>query len=373
MSNIVDFIIVVGIVLTLIALIGLIRVKKKELPQYILMVVWVSILDVLLFFYGVIREVALLESITYFLQDGVRFFIPPLIYIYIKSIFLDKKNLIRNNLFHFIPFLIYLCFYTIPSFLELNLLHIQLIQSHIELAMEKDIYGIVYFVISLKLFYRMKKAMKKNYSRMGERDFLWIEKFLYSFLIVLVIDLLITISELFFNYDVFWDSYITAVALVTAIVYLGYYGLTQSIIFLPNFLVENHLNSSTSAKKKSVVIEYQEEENLRLKYIQLMEDEKLYLSADISLRELAEKMKISERKLSAFFSDILKSSFYDSINSFRVKEAKTILKSDIIASHTITGIGLSCGFKSKSSFYRIFKKHTEMTPLMYRNQSVNKS
>ncbi len=368
MSNIVDFILVTGIILTLIAIIGLIKVKKKTLPQYILGVIWLAILDVLLFFYAVLRDINVLEFITYYVQDGVRFLIPPLVYVYIKSIFLEKRNLIRANLFHFIPFLLYLCGYTIPSSLRLELFHIELIQDHIELALEKDLYGIFYFVISLRLFYNMRKALKNNYSKIGEKDFLWIEKFLYSFLLVLVIDLLITLSELLFAYDVFWDSYITAIALVTAIGYLGYYGLTQSTIFLPDFLIENHLRNPDITKTKPSVIANDQKNVLMATYTRIMKDEKRYLSSDISLRELAQEMELPERKLSAFFREVLKSNFYDSVNAFRVAEAKVLLKSDAVELHSITGIGLSCGFKSKSSFYRIFKKHMGMTPLKYAKQ-----
>ena len=373
MSAVVDFILVVGIVLTLIALIGILRVKNKELPQYILMAIWIAILDVFLFFYAVIRDFSVLEAIVYYLQDGVRFVIPPLVYIYIKSIFLKSKNLIKKNLIHFVPFLIYLCAYSIPSSLGSESLHIKLIQDHIELALEKDIFGIIYFVLSLRLFYRMKSAMKKNYARITERDFLWIEKFLYSFLIVLFVDLLITISELSFGYDVFWDSYITAVALVVSISYLGYYGLTQSTIFLPEFLIDNHVDQSEDNEPLNFVIKEEERGELMQKFQELMESEKLYLSPEVNLRELSEKMKITERKLSAFFSEVLKSNFYDSINSFRVNEAKKRLKSDAVQSHSIVGIGLSCGFKSKSSFYRIFKKHTGLSPLIYRKQALNES
>ena len=87
----------------------------------------------------------------------------------------------------------------------------------------------------------------------------------------------------------------------------------------------------------------------------------------------ADRMEVSERKLSAFFSEVLNSSFYDSINSFRVEEAKTILKSNAIESHSITGIGLSCGFSSKSSFYRIFKNKTGMSPSVYRELALKES
>ena len=116
-----------------------------------------------------------------------------------------------------------------------------------------------------------------------------------------------------------------------------------------------------------------EKEELRQKFYKHMNEEKLYLLPDLNLKMIAHKMEVSERKLSAFFGEVLNSSFYDSINSFRVEEAKTILKSNAVESHSITGIGLSCGFSSKSSFYRIFKNKTGMSPSVYRTLALKES
>ncbi len=366
MNLVIDFILVTGILLNTIALIGLFRLKNKKKPHYILIAFWFCILDVLLSFYSILHDLNILEFITYYIQDGVRFLIPPLIYIYVKSLFIESKTLIKDHLVHFIPFVIYIIVYSLPSSLQMDFYHIEVIQSHIELALEKDIYGIIYFVLSLRLFYQFKKSMKDNYSNMDEKSFLWIEKFLISFLAVLLVDFLLTVSELSFGYDIFWDSYITVIFLIIAISYLGYYGLTQSTIFLPEFLIKTHLTQNDELKNVSYYIKNEEKEALKNKFYEQMEDKKLYLSPDLNLKLLATEMGVSERKLSAFFSEILNSSFYDSINSFRVNEAKIILKSNLIENHSITGIGLSCGFKSKSSFYRIFKKHTNMSPSAYR-------
>ena len=215
--------------------------------------------------------------------------------------------------------------------------------------------------------------MKQNYSNIVEKDFLWIEKFIISFLIVLIVDLIITVSEMSFGYNVSWDGYITVLFMIVAMSYLGYYGLTQSTVFLPNFLIQKQVVKPTELDKQPSYLKEFEKDELKTKFHACMHQEKMYLSPDLNLKVLADTMKISERKLSAFFNEVLSSSFYDSINSFRVKEAKTILKSNAIKSHSITGIGLSCGFRSKSSFYRIFKKSTNLSPLAYRELNLKES
>ena len=59
-------------------------------------------------------------------------------------------------------------------------------------------------------------------------------------------------------------------------------------------------------------------------------------------------------------------SFYDLINSYRIVEAKKRLSSVDYEKYTIEGIGYSCGFNSRSSFFKIFKKETGISPYSYK-------
>ena len=215
--------------------------------------------------------------------------------------------------------------------------------------------------------------MKQNYSTIKEKDFLWIEKFLISFLLVRIVAFVGNGSELLFGYEVFWDAYITISFMIVAMVYLAYYGITQSEIFLPDFLMQEYTARNMELENKASYLKDDEKDVLRHKFHKCMKEDKLYLLPDLNLKMLADRMEISERKLSAFFGEVLHSSFYDSINSFRVDEAKTLLKSSAVESHSITGIGLSCGFSSKSSFYRIFKKITAVSPSVYRTLALKES
>ena len=87
MKLVIDFILIIGVLLNLIALIGLFRLKQKKLPQNILIVFWFLILSIFVFFYADLHKLRTLQFIANFFQDGVRFLIPPLVLLYIKSIF----------------------------------------------------------------------------------------------------------------------------------------------------------------------------------------------------------------------------------------------------------------------------------------------
>jgi len=373
MKLVVDFILVIGILLTIMAIVGILRHQQKKLPQKILIVFWILILNVFIYFYAFLHELKTLEFITFYLELGVRLLISPLIYLYVKSIFQEQPNLIKKNLKHFVVFVVFFLFYIIPVSLYRDSDYIHIIHEYVpNWGFVQDIFAIIYFILSLRLFYRVSGLMKKSYSNLIEKDFLWIEKFLISLLIVLVIDFITVVIEMYFGYNISWDSYITLFFLIIAMVYLGYYGVSQSTMLIPSFLVQKQTDATTVNDKQSYFKE-EERHALKTKFRRFMDEEKIYLSPELNLKTIADTMDISERKLSAFFSEVLNRSFYDTINSFRVEEAKRLLKSDAIKSHSILGIGLSCGFSSKSSFYRIFKKTTNMSPLAYRESYIKES
>lgn len=371
MKLILDFILIIGILLNLIVLIGLIRVKNKKIPQQILIAFWLLILINILHFYAALHNLRSFNRTTFLIEDGSRFIGAPLIYIYLKFLFFKQTNFIKKNSIHFIPFTLYLIGYTIPRLI--NILnepdifnHIPIINQSINLALVKDLYFMVYCFLSLKLFYRIKKNMKHHYSTINEKDFSWLEIFLLSISTVISVDLIITLLEIFFGYNVTWDGFITITFLIIAMFILGYNGLKQSTIFLPYFLLEKQ----TEKRSHKILKVIESSETLKMKIENTLKTEKDYLNPDLTLRVLSEKISLSERKLSAFLNNEMQISFYNFINSFRIEEAKKRLLSSDYKKYTIEGIGHSCGFKSRSSFFKIFKKETGVSPSKYKQTLV---
>ncbi len=98
---------------------------------------------------------------------------------------------------------------------------------------------------------------------------------------------------------------------------------------------------------------------------ELIEKEQLYKKENFSLNELSQLIDSNPKYLSQAINHHLEISFVDFINYYRVKEAKKQL-SDPRNSHiTLEAIGLLCGFNSKSTFIRAFKKVTNYTPYQY--------
>lgn len=100
----------------------------------------------------------------------------------------------------------------------------------------------------------------------------------------------------------------------------------------------------------------------------IMEEDKLYLDADINMTSLAEKMQLSNGYLSQIINQREGLNFYDYINRYRVEEVKKHLTDPKFSHLSLLGIAMEAGFKSKSTFNLVFKKLTGKTPSEFKNQ-----
>ncbi|WP_225600770.1 helix-turn-helix domain-containing protein [Myroides odoratimimus] len=98
--------------------------------------------------------------------------------------------------------------------------------------------------------------------------------------------------------------------------------------------------------------------------------EKLFLKTNCSL-DLVEKLtRIQKHHLSQFFSTEYGKNFNTYINELRVEYAKETLKAREY-NVSVSELGEECGFNSRTSFFRAFKKYVGVSPSEYiENQQV---
>lgn len=113
--------------------------------------------------------------------------------------------------------------------------------------------------------------------------------------------------------------------------------------------------------------------SLALSYLdmlqQYMQVYKPHLSEDCSIQSLAEMLNIPVHHLSQSINIHLQKNFADYINEKRIEEAKYRLCDPAFELLTIESIAADCGFSSKTTFNRAFKKYcNNQTPSAYRKQ-----
>jgi AraC-like DNA-binding protein len=111
---------------------------------------------------------------------------------------------------------------------------------------------------------------------------------------------------------------------------------------------------------------------LQMDLEQLMNVEALYNQPDLTLSELAVRLKTNTSYLSHCINQHMKCNFSDYINQLRVKEACRMIAQMPAARLSIDQVASKVGFNSKSAFYTAFKKFTGVTPACFQ-KNVAKS
>jgi ligand-binding sensor domain-containing protein/AraC-like DNA-binding protein len=98
----------------------------------------------------------------------------------------------------------------------------------------------------------------------------------------------------------------------------------------------------------------------------LVHTDKFYLNPDITLKDLAGKLRIHPNHLSRIINEVYKLTYNDFINKYRIEDAKQLLSDPKNSNKTILELMYQCGFYSKSVFNTAFKKFTGQTPSQFR-------
>lgn len=103
--------------------------------------------------------------------------------------------------------------------------------------------------------------------------------------------------------------------------------------------------------------------------LQMMRLEKPFLNPDLRLAEMAAKLDLSNAHLSEILHYGFKENFHNFINFYRVVEAQKLMEEENQKDSKIIAIAFEAGFKSKTTFNRVFKNYTGQTPSEYRKMS----
>lgn len=101
---------------------------------------------------------------------------------------------------------------------------------------------------------------------------------------------------------------------------------------------------------------------------EFMAESHLYRDKRLTKGQLANQIGWTEIHLSNTLREGLETNFNDFVNRYRVEEVKERLKDQQNRDFTLIAIAEDCGFNSKTSFYRTFKKFTDLTPSEYLEQ-----
>jgi len=100
--------------------------------------------------------------------------------------------------------------------------------------------------------------------------------------------------------------------------------------------------------------------------LMLMESERLYIDADLTLPELARRMNCSVNHVSQVINGEFKQSFHNFLNQYRIEAAKELLTRGPSSGQSIGEVARCVGFTSSSAFYVAFRRLCRQTPSEFR-------
>jgi AraC-like DNA-binding protein len=102
----------------------------------------------------------------------------------------------------------------------------------------------------------------------------------------------------------------------------------------------------------------------------IVANQKMYLNKNLTLQLLADKLQITNKKLSQILNAHQDLSFTDYLNKYRVEESKKKLLNPDLQGIKIDTIAQDSGFNSRTTFYEAFKKHEGCTPSQFRKRNI---
>lgn len=315
------------------------------------------------------------------------FFIGPVIYFYIQSLLNPSFQFTKKEFLQLIPGILYLLYSFIVWFTDKVLLKKYYFYedgSDKDFALWYQILGLttmfIYFFISLQYYLSYRKLIFQITSYANQIVFHWIRNFLYAFLAMLLLRIVFYIIPIitggFKDYSGIWWHYLFFSIILYYIAIVGYSNPVVTKIGYKLLYLENKpiylLSSNEISVDNTIDITYESENEIseevihwKAKIEELIEKESLYKNPELTLSDIAKRLETNTSIISKAINQGFQMNFNDFINNYRIEAVKTCLKNNEQKKSTLLGIALDCGFNSKATFNRAFKKNTGLSPKDY--------
>lgn len=343
----------------------------------------------------------LYRDILFYTPFQQLFLLPPVLYFYVRSLLQPAYSFRKHDYWHFIPALIYGFYSLIVLVVDKWVLKDVFFYED---GRDKDFSAwyqlagflqmFIYLVVCLNIY---KKYRKEAYDTLSYAESVihrWMQRFLIAFLALLAIRLLYFIVNP--EWAEFGKKFWYYISFSILIYYISVYGLVSSVKSVTRFspyargVLAVHPEPQTDPDTGIGIIieapprvaeadifgdspEADASEQLSKEIIadlpgwkkkieDLLEKEKVFENPLLTLSDLANRLEEQPRKVSRIINQGFAMNFNDLVNYYRVRAVVRKIEEGEENLHTILGLAFDCGFNSKSTFNRAFKKHTGSTP-----------
>jgi len=310
-------------------------------------------------------------GIIYIIDDGFFFLYGPLIFFYVQNVVYRDYKFRLLHIFHLFPALIFYSYVFIMMFISRGMNNETLSESNTgnEFSLVSAliigsvfIYLLCYLWFSRKVLLFYRSELKKNFSTVEGINHNWLMFIIRSFVII-------TLMAMIHNIQPILKSNFLNVATLIALVVFIFYFINKVLVKALNYPeIFSGIELSNKGKYISSNLSINEINLINSKLILAIENEKLFMNPDLTIKDLADHIRSSTKTVSQVINQMHKKNFFDFINSYRCTEVKHLLEAD--EKSTIMEAMFQAGFNSKSSFNKEFKKLTGQTPTEFKKTII---
>ena len=270
----------------------------------------------------------------------------PLIFFYALKIARPEYKFRFKNMLHFSPLLLQLGAHVLQQF--------------------NSVLQLLAFISVTIYLYKSHRLIEQFYQNLkfkgGDRyryELRWLHRLLIGFGMVWLLWIPFTAADYFYYHNrldiqAYYPLYLL---LAVMIIWIGVRAFSKPMAGVPA--------DNTPALKPMLPADLKQKGSW-LKNV--VKENRYYQDPELSLSSLAEKLGIHTHELSRIINTVLKKSFNDFINEYRVRDVAAKMADPAYSHITFLGIAYEAGFNSQSTFTRIFKQMTGKTPMEYKNE-----
>ena len=344
--------------------------------------------------YVLIFTGAILEVPIFFKTAApINFLIPPLGYLYVRSVLLNERKWTSLDLLHLLPFALFLVSY-LPFFLSTSAFKLEVITEilrdqnsavtrslglisepifHFSRAGQAIFYLSAQWWLIFTVHKRMKdQAMESQLLRVLR----WLKVFTGANTSILL-GFLVVVGLYLFQQDIFGEN--ATNLLPTILLGASFFLICAYLLIHPQVLIglpfvgqaKSNLQPEDQEDNKTpfCVENYAQEIAILGHYFV---SSKAYLKPNLTISEVAVATGLPVRELSYLINAYHKKRFSDYLNEMRIAHFLTQVDASTLDNFTIESIALSAGFSSRSSFYRAFNRFYGCTPSDYLRGNIAK-
>lgn len=336
------------------------------------------------------------RDILFYMPMQHLFLIGPVIFFYVQSLLNPSFKFGKKQWLHLLPGILYIL-YNIVMFVTDKFI----LKEYYFLAdgtdRDFDVWYqyagfasmLFYFFISMRYYGLYKKLMLQVISYADLVLFKWVRNFLLAFLCMQLLQILFfvlsKVHPFFGDYIGSWWYFFLFSLIFYYIAITGYSNSIETKVpfklnllqYKPTLLlgespIVNSVNENYSFEEAEVIeiedVQQEKKEDRLLlqewkpKIESLLTKDKLYEDPELSLTQMAKLLKTNPSVISKVVNQGFQMNFNDLVNYYRVEAVKEKLNAGEQKLQTLLGIAFDCGFNSKATFNRAFKKFAFVSP-----------